>query len=52
MSLVSEPPFNLAANQRRGLTPGRFLSSHNWNGAPIIQTSIGVLRAAAHALVP
>jgi len=51
-ALVSEVPFNLAPTQRRGITPGRFLSSHQWNGATVIRTSVGVLRAAAHALVP
>lgn len=51
-ALVSEVPFNLSPVQRRGITPGRFLSSHLWNGAPVIQTSVGVLRAAANALAP
>ena len=51
-ALVSEAPFNLAATQRRGITPGRFLSSHTWNGAPVIQTSVRLLRAAANVLVP
>lgn len=51
-SLVSAPPFNLAPVQRRGITPGRFLSSHQWNGAPVLETSVHVLRDAAHTLVP
>jgi len=51
-SLVSEPPFKLQPVQRRGITPGRFLSSHEWNGAPVLQTSVNVLRSAAQTLVP
>jgi hypothetical protein len=52
MLLVSGPPFNLAPVQRRGITPGRFLSSHQWNGAPALRTSVHVLRGAALTLVP
>ena len=50
--LVSEPPFNLAPVQRRGITPGRFLASHNWNGAPVLIASTAVFRAASNVLVP
>lgn len=51
-SMVSAPPFNLQPVQRRGITTGRFLSSHTWNGVPVIENSVAVLRAAANALVP
>jgi hypothetical protein len=50
-SLVSAAPFNLQPTQRRGITPGRFLSAHQWNGAPVLQTSLATLRPAAHVLV-
>jgi len=50
--LVTAPPFNLAATQRRGLTHGRFLYAHQWNGTSVMQQSIVVLRTAASALVP
>ncbi|MGH9697282.1 MAG: hypothetical protein ACRD5Z_24275 [Bryobacteraceae bacterium] len=51
-TMVSVPPFNLAPVQRRGITAGRFLSSHNWNGVPVIANAVAVLRNAAHTLVP
>jgi|SRR5579871_1026673 len=51
-SLVSGPPFHVTPRQRRGITPGRFLSAHQWNGLPVLEESINVLRGAAQALVP
>ena len=52
ISLVNDPPFSLTPTQRRGLTPGRFLYAHKWNGTTVMQNSVAVLRAAANALVP
>jgi hypothetical protein len=52
LRLVSEVPFNLAPVQRRAITPGRFLSSNQWNGVPVVRNAVTVLRAAATALVP
>lgn len=52
ISLVNDAPFMLTPVQRRGLTPGRFLSAHSWNGVTVMQNSISVLRAAANVLVP
>jgi hypothetical protein len=42
-AMVSTPPFNLAPVQRRGITAGRFLSSHYWNGVPVITNAVAVL---------
>lgn len=50
--MVVQPPFNLLPNQRRGLTAGRFLSSHQWNGVSVMHNGVAVVRAAAHVLVP
>ncbi len=52
LSLVTDAPFNFTPAQRRGLTPGRFLYAHQWNGASVMQHSIATLRGAANALVP
>lgn len=51
MRLVSDPPFNLQTNQRRGHTVGRFLTSHQWNGHSILLESIQIHRAHAEELV-
>lgn len=51
-SLAVEPPFALAPAQRKGLTTGRFLYAHQWNGTTVMQNSVAVLRGAANALVP
>lgn len=52
ISLVSAAPFSLVGTQRRGLTPGRFLYSHQWGGTGVMQHSVATLRAAAGVLVP
>ncbi len=52
MSLVGAPPFSLPPAQRRGLTPGRFLYAHQWNGTKVMQNSLTILRGAARTLVP
>jgi hypothetical protein len=36
----------------RGITPGRFLVAHSWNGQPVLRDAISLLDAAAHHLVP
>lgn len=51
-SLVIGAPFNLAGNQLKGITPGRFLSSHQWNGVWVIEEAANVLEASALVLVP
>lgn len=50
--LVQKQPFNLTPCQLRGLTVGRFLISTRWNGHPVIQESIQIIRDSADALIP
>ena len=52
LSLCRDTPFSLAPSQMRGITPGRFLIAHNWNGQPIIRDTISLLDGAAVHLVP
>jgi len=51
-TLVIQPPFSLAPNQLRGLTVGRFLAAHNWNGQRALAESFAVHRQNALHLVP
>lgn len=51
-SLVGHAPFNLAGNQLKGITPGRFLASHRWNGNWVLDEAINVLRTCALEIVP
>ncbi|WP_129590245.1 hypothetical protein [Roseovarius nitratireducens] len=51
LSLVSNAPFNLQPNQRRGLTVGRFLTSHQWNGHSVLHESLRIHHAHAMHLV-
>ena len=52
IGLVSDAPFSLTPNARRGITPGRFLYSHMWSNHRVMKNSLIVLRAAANAIVP
>jgi hypothetical protein len=52
MKLIKEPPFSLLPNQRRGITPGRFLSTTQWNGQVVILHALDTLENAANTLVP
>ena len=52
VTLVKAPPFSLVGTQMRGLTPGRFLYSHQWGGTTVMQYATATLRAAAHVVVP
>jgi hypothetical protein len=51
-ALCRDQPFSLSPAQMRGITPGRFLVAHNWNGQPILRDTIAMLDAAALHLVP
>lgn len=51
-TLAKTNPFNLNANQLKGLTPGRLLFAHTWNGDKVFSRSISVLKSAALAIVP
>lgn len=52
LRLISDAPFSLTASQRKGITVGRFLSSHRRSGAMVLEAAVGVLRSAAESLVP
>jgi hypothetical protein len=52
MSLATSPPFSLTGVQTRGLTPGRFLYAHTWNGVTVMDYASTSLRQAALAIAP
>ncbi len=52
LRLCVDPPFSIPSRQIKGVTPGRFLVAHNWNGQPILRDTIAMLEAAAHHPVP
>ncbi|PZA14263.1 hypothetical protein DNK49_22805 [Azoarcus communis] len=52
IKLVSEPPFSLTANQRKGVTPGRFLVTQQWEGKVVLHHALDTLENAALTLVP
>lgn len=52
MRLVADPPFSLTANQRKGITPGRFLVTQQWAGKVVLHHVLDTLEAAALILVP
>lgn len=52
MNLVKAAPFSLTANQRKGITPGRFLVSQMWGGKVVLHHTLDTLEAAAWVLVP
>lgn len=52
LDLVLHPPFNLTPDQRRGITVGRFLAAHKWNGNLVLVESLQCLRQSALHLVP
>ncbi|MDE0159489.1 MAG: hypothetical protein OXN24_05485 [Candidatus Dadabacteria bacterium] len=52
LALVSNFPFNLSPAQRQGITVGRFLAAHRWNGNYVLVESLQCLRQSALDLVP
>jgi len=52
VSLCRNPPFSIQPNTMRGITPGRFLVTHIWNGQPVLRDAISMLDGAAWHLVP
>lgn len=52
IKLVSAAPFSLAAKQRKGITPGRFLVTQQWGGKVVLLHALDTLEAAARVLVP
>ncbi|NQD37740.1 hypothetical protein HPT27_11950 [Permianibacter sp. IMCC34836] len=51
-ALIRGDPFNLTGAQCRGVTPGRFIYAHQWNGATVMEKSLTTLENAARTLVP
>ena len=51
-SLAQNAPFSLSANQMKGITAGRFVSSHQWGGDFTLKTTIAKLKECAELLVP
>jgi hypothetical protein len=52
MRLVKDPPFSLQPNQRKGITPGRFIVTQQWGGKVVLMHSLDTLENAAKTLVP
>jgi hypothetical protein len=52
LSLARGNPFNLHAAQMRGITVGRFVFSHHWNGGFILEASLQLIEDSATILVP
>lgn len=52
LDLVRAAPFSLPPAQMKGITVGRFIAAHVWNGHPVLEESIFLFRALAGALVP
>jgi hypothetical protein len=52
LSLCRGAPFLIPPGGMRGITPGRFLATHSWNGHPVLRETITLLEAAARHLVP
>ena len=52
LNLCEDPPFGISAAQMVGMTPGRLLVAHQWNGHPVLLDTLTLLRAAARHLVP
>lgn len=51
-SLIRAAPFNLTGIQCRGVTPGRFVYAHQWDGVTVMEKTLRVLEEAAKTLVP
>lgn len=52
LNLCEDPPFSIPAAQIAGMTPGRFLIAHIWNGQPVLRDTLALLDSAARHLVP
>ncbi|MCX7044855.1 MAG: hypothetical protein NTX50_05105 [Candidatus Sumerlaeota bacterium] len=52
IALCRDTPFLIQSRQMRGITPGRFLVAHTWNGQPVIREAVLLLESAARHLVP
>jgi hypothetical protein len=52
LSMARQAPFNLAPAQMKGISSGRFIAAHNWNGHPVLEETVIILRSYATHLVP
>jgi hypothetical protein len=52
VAMCRDAPFSIMPPQMRGITPGRFLVTHNWNNQPVLRNTISLLDAASRHLVP
>jgi len=50
--LVKRHPYGLAANQTRGITPGRFVIAHTVNGVTVLDRALNTYENASMVLVP
>ena len=51
-NLASAAPFNLVPRQFRGLTAGRFVASHRWNGNFVLEECLAIHRTHIAEIVP
>ena len=49
---INNTPFSLAPKQRKGITPGRFITSHNWYGDIYLRTTVDRIKKCVDKLVP
>ena len=52
LKLCADPPFTVPPAQMAGVTPGRLLTAHQWNGQPVLRDALALLDGAACHLVP
>jgi hypothetical protein len=51
--IITQPPFSLSPASRKGITVGRFISSHNWGkSGRVVLHAIETIRACTTILVP
>jgi hypothetical protein len=52
ITVITNAPYSLSKNQRKGITVGRFITSHDVGGVKVITHFIDTLRSASSVLVP
>jgi hypothetical protein len=52
LRLARAAPFALPPAQMRGITAGRFIAAHQWNGSRVLDETVTILRGYANTLVP
>ena len=51
MEMVKSAPFSLPPKSRKGITPGRFISVHDWKGNRVLLHTVITIKGAALRLV-